>query len=410
MVSQATSDAGSSGIILTPQAAQSAFVSRQMIMDVLANPSDVRIHMQPIVDLQSGHIVGYEALSRFGTQGALAPDRWFSEAARFGLAAELEAMAITKSIALMAGLPANRFLSLNVSPNLIGTEPIQAALSGDLTGILVELTEHVKLHDFQSTISALDNFRDRGAMIAVDDTGSGYSGLQMLTKLRPQIVKLDRELVAGIDTDDVKAALARMLGDFVGLLDGWILAEGIETLPELDRIIGLGIPLAQGWVLGRPGPPFPELNPSLSRRIAKRSGERGTRDRARRANRLVMADLIDQTTSIGIGENVPCETKASLIVRIDEHLRPTELLIRKGEGSSNWQCTRTPMKVRGDDDASVILERLLLRDLNTRFEPITVVDQAGRLTGTVRMEALISALLSKSRRQDHDQENDSSTR
>ena len=95
-----------------------------------------------------------------------------------------------------------------------------------------------------------------GAPIAVDDAGAGYAGLTQILTLRPHILKLDRELVTGVDTDEAKAALIEMLGVFANRIDAWVLAEGVETVAEARRIRALGVPLAQGFHYAMPAPPF----------------------------------------------------------------------------------------------------------------------------------------------------------
>src|SRR5687767_1693627 len=230
---------------------------------LLADPDDLTLVFQPIVDLAAATIAGYEALARFpGTAG---PDVWFAAAAEAGLAAELEALAIHKALDAVPDLPANTFLTVNVSPHILGSAPVQAALAArtDLHRVVVELTEHTPVHDLAALRRQCDELRERGALIALDDAGSGYSGLQQLAALRPQIVKLDRALVSDADSDPVRMALAEMVGEFAGRIDAWLLAEGMETAAELAAFMRLGVPLGQGWVLGRPTPEFAPLSPAV---------------------------------------------------------------------------------------------------------------------------------------------------
>src|SRR5690349_18910056 len=166
---------------------------------LLSDPDDLTLVFQPIVDLAAATVAGYEALSRFpGTAG---PDVWFAAAAEAGVAAELEALAIAKALDRVADLPPNAFLTVNVSPHLLGTPPVQEALARrpDLRRVVVELTEHTPVDDLTALRRETDALRERGALIALDDTGSGYSGLQQMAELRPQIVKLDRALVSDAD-------------------------------------------------------------------------------------------------------------------------------------------------------------------------------------------------------------------
>src|SRR3954464_5973501 len=241
---------------------------------LLADPEDLSLVFQPIVDLAAATVAGYEALARF--PGVAGPDAWFAAAAEAGIAAELEALAIHKALAVVPDLPADTFLTINVSPHILGSAPVQAALATrpDLRRVVVELTEHTPVHDLAALRRQCDELRARGALIALDDAGSGYSGLQQLAALRPQVVKLDRALVSDADTDPVRVALAEMLGEFAGRIDAWLLAEGIETAAELAAFMRLGVPLGQGWVLGRPSPGFTPLAPEVVR-LVKGQAARG---------------------------------------------------------------------------------------------------------------------------------------
>src|SRR3954451_9213056 len=227
---------------------------------LLADPEDLSLVFQPIPDLAAATVAGYEALARF--PGLTGPYAWFAAAAEAGVAAELEALAIHKALAAVPSLPPDTFLTVNVSPHLLGSAPVQAALAtrDDLRRVVVELTEHPPVHDLAALRRQCDELRRRGALIALDDAGSGYSGLQQLAALRPQIVKLDRALVSDADTDPVRVALAEMLGEVARRIDAWLLAEGIETTAELAAFARLGVPLAQGWLLGLPSPGFAPLS------------------------------------------------------------------------------------------------------------------------------------------------------
>ena len=110
-----------------------------------------------------------------------------------------------------------------------------------------------------------------GALIALDDAGSGYSGLQQLAALRPQVVKLDRALVSDADTDPVRVALAEMLGEFAGRIDAWLLAEGIETAGRARRVRRARRPAGPGLAAR---PPDPATSPRWPPRPPPWSGRR----------------------------------------------------------------------------------------------------------------------------------------
>ena len=119
---------------------------------------------------------------------------------------------------------------------------------------MLELTEHTRFDDYTKLMPALDVLHARGVRTAVDDAGAGYSGLQHVLHLRPDILKLDLELTHGIDTDPARHALATALIGFAGTIGAVLIAEGIETPAELAVLRGLGVAWGQGFHLARPGP------------------------------------------------------------------------------------------------------------------------------------------------------------
>nr|WP_218860106.1 EAL domain-containing protein [Petropleomorpha daqingensis] len=346
---------------------------------LLASPDDLTLAFQPIVDLAGATIAGYEALSRFpGTAG---PDVWFAAAADAGLDAELEALAIHKALAAVPGLPDNTFLTVNVSPHLLGTDPIQDALAirRDLRRVVVELTEHTPVDDLSALKSQIAELRERGALIALDDAGSGYSGLQQMAELRPQVVKLDRALVSDADTDPVRVALAEMMGEFAGRIDAWLLAEGLETVAELAAFMRLGVPLGQGWVLGRPGPGFAPLAPEVIRLV------KGQVARVQLTESV--ASLMRPVRQIEAGADVAEPPPAVLVGPLGE---PTGLVLRDPRTAEVYLAP-VSLRVHPSADIAETLQRALTRPPAQRFDPVLVTDPTGTVLGLLRLEDLASA-------------------
>jgi diguanylate cyclase (GGDEF)-like protein len=210
----------------------------------LPQPSIV---LQPIVNLSTSEPVAVEALSRF-LEGP--PQEVFDQARRDGSGPALEASAI---VAALTDRPAGMMLSLNVGVDTLTSPLVRAALAGDLTGIILEITEHSDIDNGVEVMAALQDYRSRGATIAVDDWGKGYSDMGRLMVLRPDIVKLDMSLVHGIgstyNVGAVRAAVA--WADSVGAK---LCAEGIETEEQLSALRELGVHYGQGFLLGRPAP------------------------------------------------------------------------------------------------------------------------------------------------------------
>jgi len=232
---------------------------RESFAAMIARPDAIRTVFQPIVGLTSGEIVGYEALARFDGKANLPPSWWFSEAHRFGLGAALEAQSVRAALAAVRR-PPGTFLSLNLSPSALGSTDVMDALPEDLTGLVVEITEEERVLDVVGLQRHLDPLRARGARIAVDDAGEGYAGLQQVMSMRADIIKLDRALVADVNSDPAKVALIGSLVHFARSTGAVICAEGVETLQELRMLVHLGVAHGQGWALARPGAPWPRVN------------------------------------------------------------------------------------------------------------------------------------------------------
>ncbi|MHB8340945.1 MAG: EAL domain-containing protein [Mycobacteriales bacterium] len=209
---------------------------------------------QPIVDLQTGAVVGVESLARFAGQPQRTPDVWFAEAAAVDLGVDLELAAIDAACAQLDRLPRGGYLSVNASPQTLLSGSLAARFAG-LAGerIVVELTEHAPVGDYPAVTEAMSVLRDMGVRLAIDDTGSGFASLEHVLRLNPDIVKLDIALTRGIDADPVRRALASALLTFTGEINATIIAEGVETEAELQTLRALDVRYGQGYHLSRPG-------------------------------------------------------------------------------------------------------------------------------------------------------------
>lgn len=220
--------------------------------------------LQPIVDLTSRTTVGFEALSRFADPAG-APrraDQVFAQAAGLGLGVRLEQAAARDALALLPQLPPGTYLSVNLSPAALldpGTYDLLTA-SIPLHRVVIELTEHEQIADYPALLAALAGLRSRGLRLAVDDAGAGFASLQHITRLAPDIIKLDIAFVRHVDVDPSRRAVARAMTAFATELDATLVAEGIETAAELNQLHALGVHLGQGYHLGRPAAPRHHLH------------------------------------------------------------------------------------------------------------------------------------------------------
>src|SRR5680860_56131 len=147
--------------------------SRADVLDVLENGGPM-MAMQPVVDLGTQQVVGYEALARFSGRPAWSPQRWFAEAARAGLGPQVERSAIASALRLLSRLPDNTAMAANVSVATLLHPALMDMLTGraDARRLVVELTEHVKVESYEATVRPLARLREAGAGIAVDDAGA----------------------------------------------------------------------------------------------------------------------------------------------------------------------------------------------------------------------------------------------
>jgi len=212
-----------------------------------------RVVYQPIVNLATGETVGFESLCRFPGEPYRSPDIWFAEAAEVGLGEELEIAVAARALIALPLLPEPLYLSVNCAPETLASGAISRLLSGcDQSRVVVEITEHASVADYDAMLKELALLHDRGVRIAIDDAGAGYSGLQHILRLKPDIIKLDMALTRSIDTDYARRSLAEALSGFARETGAKLIAEGIETRGEADTLREIGVALGQGFLLGRP--------------------------------------------------------------------------------------------------------------------------------------------------------------
>ena len=208
----------------------------------------LRTVYQPILDLRTGEVVAHEALSRFEGED---PRTVFERASRDGTSGVLEAAAIRSAL---AGWHGEGLLTVNISPAVLMAAELDDVLPDDLTGVVMEITE-ADLVGYSAEMGlAIDRFRSRGALIAIDDLGIGFSNVKRVVAIRPDLVNLDLSLIRGIDIDPMLQAVVSGVLVFAGQSGSQVVAEGIETAEEHDCLIGLGISLGQGYLLGMPEP------------------------------------------------------------------------------------------------------------------------------------------------------------
>lgn len=213
-----------------------------------------RIVLQPIVEIATGRRVGAEALSRFPAEWGMAPDVVFAQAHSIGSGHRLELLALRAAARTLDVV--DGYVSMNASPSTL-LVPECLSLLGDLPldRLLLELSEHDPVDDYDELLAAIAPLRERGMRLAIDDVGAGFSSLRHIVLTSPDVLKLDRSIVDKVATDPVLGTLIRSLVEFATGCSATVVAEGVETAEDAARLAELGVPLAQGWFYGRPQDP-----------------------------------------------------------------------------------------------------------------------------------------------------------
>lgn len=241
----------------------------------LIDGEGVSVAVQPIVDLRTGAVHAYEALARFHQDASKSPLHWFSLADELEARDELERACLRAALQLLPDLPPATRLCVNLSaPVLLHPQTLRMlAERSDVSELIIEVTEEALVTSEPQLQSTIGPLLARGARLAVDDMGAGYSGLRQVTAVRPHYLKVDRSLISGIDMHPERAALVGALAAYASRVGSLLVAEGVETEAELQELRSLGVPLAQGFYLARPDWPWPQpqrapASPSQDRQLA----------------------------------------------------------------------------------------------------------------------------------------------
>jgi EAL domain-containing protein (putative c-di-GMP-specific phosphodiesterase class I) len=235
----------------------------------LVSPADLGVAFQPIVALSSGEFFASEALARCVAPGLQYPPTLFGNAAEMGCVGALGRAIRELAVAAAPGIP----LFLNIHPLELQdawlVRPDDPIYTHD-GEVYLEVTESVPFSHYQLCLDVLNDVRSRsGAYVVVDDLGAGYSNLKRISDLAPKLVKLDRDLIQGVATNDRLARLISSVARLCRDMGAQVVAEGIETEAERLTLEQCEIEYGQGYLFGRPA--FPFVYPS---RIRARNGRR----------------------------------------------------------------------------------------------------------------------------------------
>lgn len=227
---------------------------------------------QPIVSLRDGEVMGYEALSRISMENCLInTEEFFHMAQRMDSLWRVEALCRRKSLQNALDKKAGIKLFLNVDPDVIKDPQFKEGVTCQFLrryklmpeDIVFEITERNSIQDEEAFRGVIRHYQNQTFQIAIDDFGNGYAGMNRICALEPEYIKIDMEIVRGIDKDNLKKSLVESMIQFCKKNDIYLIAEGIETREEMLALIKLGVPYGQGYFLLRPQPRMREITPEL---------------------------------------------------------------------------------------------------------------------------------------------------
>ncbi len=253
------------------------FEKKNDFMELLEGEKIVSVY-QPIISLESGSILGYEALSRIDMDScSFHVEEMFILAEALGRSWQLEELCRKKSIKNARNKPRGEKLFINVSPGIMNdvdfeegvTEKILSQYNLSAEEIVFEITERTSIADPTKFREIIDHYRKRNFQIAIDDFGAGYAGLNRLSVLHPKYIKIDMALVRDIDKDEIKQSLVEGFVLFCKNANMRLIAEGIETKEELIQLIRLGVDYGQGYYIQKPKKEMQKISKELIALITK---------------------------------------------------------------------------------------------------------------------------------------------
>ncbi|MBN2049837.1 MAG: EAL and GGDEF domain-containing protein [Spirochaetales bacterium] len=389
-------------------------------LDFLIRTEGVTSWMQPIVDLYSGTVFGYEMLAR-GKESLFSPVALFSQAREEGLTWELERLCRKAALKKIASLPREyrrRSFFINVSPKIVSQPEFQNGFTKKTieelglgnTAIVLEVTETTSVDDYNLFEEVIRHYIHEGFKIALDDFGSGHSGLITLVAVTPHFMKIDRELIAGLHRSSYKQNLVRAICEFADTVGSNVLAEGVETVEELRTAFRLGARYAQGYLLGKPAPEPMELSDSvrheLQEILSTQFSGNFTMDLS--INRLTVMPPVYSCNSITCADLFTVflgNPSFSHVIVVDEFTRPQGLITREylkeklgGRygfavyGKRNIEDIAKKKILTANESIDLrILERLAMsRSDEEVFEPIIITRNNETFAGTVSMKRLLA--------------------
>lgn len=241
------------------------------IFNTIIDEKKIKTVFQPIVSLRDGSIFGYEALSRISDiYTDFNIEELFCLSEKYSRIWDLEFLCRTTALEtafIKLKPPCSKKLFLNVNPNIMHDSKFKQGFTKEYLSkfgitpeqIVFEITERNVIKDMSSFLSIISHYKEQNYTIAIDDAGAGYSGLNLISDIKPHFIKIDIKLIRDIHLDNLKYALVKSMVELSNISNISLVAEGIEKYEELKTLIDIGVQFGQGYYLQRPSEIIQEL-------------------------------------------------------------------------------------------------------------------------------------------------------
>lgn len=340
---------------------------------------------QPIVDMYRGSVVGFEALSRCQVAVGSSVGELFAQAESVGRAGDLEAAALRSALRSRSQVPDNCFLSLNIGTAALANDQVLELLDdqSSLEGVVLEIQHTDPTSSLADAAEGIAACRTKGADIAVAQSRFDIASIETLLVIEPTFVKLGLEVVSGLATNNVKLAVVDSLRHLAESFGVGVIAQGIEDLADMESLRRLGIGFGQGYLFAAPASGM-QLDTRLGVIMARSDDPAGSPTVGR------FIEAVDELTENDFDDPLPDDRRGiGYEVLVTDLREPVALLRRTGRGVEN-----VPLSLIAQTDRVADVVRMALtRPQRSRFEPFICIDEFGACVGVVRLERLLSALV-----------------
>jgi len=376
---------------------------------------NVRTVFQPIVDLKTGEIYGYEALSR-GPEGSIleSPLNLFAAAQKYNHLFAVEKLCREKVLCNAKKIMSGNKIFINFNPYALfdpeykeaNTKQIIDEFNINQNDLVIELTEKASINDFQTFRVTFEHYNKLGFAIAIDDTGAEYSGLQRIVSLNYKYIKIDPSLIKNVDRDTVKKALLEAFTKFSKKINSYVIAEGVETIDELETLIELGVDFAQGYIIATPSEHCPQevpiANLILEKNRRKKSYATGVPILEITQKGLTISPEITTSAVINMFENSQ-ELQSLVVLKdtmpvglVNRELIYGRLATQYGYAIFMSRSIKTimddhPMIVNLYDSVEIVSKMAMERELSKRYNCI-IVEKDEEYFGIVSIRNLLDKL------------------